>query len=206
MNARPATPASGQLPGGASPNDLSDLSAESLKLDDSDEYLLAGESLTLGSGGLTAAPAGAESHIGGAYVLMPLHLSAPQTWSISDRSGGEIGENGLLLGEELTSEGNPLTVALSNGPAVILANSTDVGPLRIEGSDAAQANTANGLVLLEEGELNSSNGQAVELSHVFFAGTGAVGALSTNDATLVVGSETESAGGLEASASAKTLT
>jgi hypothetical protein len=179
-------------------NDVGGLSAESMQLDDSDDYLLAGEALTLGSGGLTAAPAGAGG-LGGAFIEMPLQLSAPQRWSIADRSGGEDGENGLLLGEEVTSAGSPLTVELSNGPALFLANSTEVGPLTIEGPNATGQHIANGAVLLGGGELNFSDREPVELRHIYFEGTGAVGSLATDDATVVVGSGSDPTGGLDAS-------
>jgi hypothetical protein len=169
-----------------------------MQLDDSDDYFLAGEEVVLGSGGLTAAPAGDESGSAGAFMLMPLRLDAPQRWSIANRSGGEIEENGLLLGEALTSAGSALTIELSDGPALVLDNSTEVGPLRIEGSNAAGEHLANGAVLLGQGELNSSDREPVELSRVYFEGAGAVGALRTNDATLVVG-RGEAATALEAS-------
>jgi hypothetical protein len=181
-------------------NDISGLTVESMRLDDADDYLLAGEGMTLGSGGLTAAPPAGTSGFAGSFMVMPLELDASQKWSIANHNGGEIEENGLLLGGELTGAGSALTVELSNGPALVLANSTEVGPVRIDGSNTGgSSNIANGSVLLEEGELNSSNGEPVDLSNVFFTGTGAVGALSTSHATLDVGSHTYPAEGLDAS-------
>jgi hypothetical protein len=178
-------------------NDIRGLSAESMQLDDADDYLLDGEALTLGGGGLKAAPAGGASGEGGAFMLMPLALDAPQRWSIADRSGGELEENGLLLGSEVTGAGDPLTVELSNGPALILANETEVGPLTIEGADATGEHIDNGVVYFEGGALNSSTGQPVTLSNVFFQGTGAVGPLTLNNSTLIIGTGAEAAGGLE---------
>jgi hypothetical protein len=180
-------------------NNISGLTAESMQLDDADNYLLAGEGITLGSGGLTAAPASGASGFAGSFMEMPLQLSASQRWSIANRSGGAIEENGLLLSGGLTGAGSALTVELSNGPALILENSTEVGPVTIEGPNATGQHIANGSVLLENGELNSSDRETVDLSHIFFSGTGAVGALKTNGATVVVGSGTEPVRGLQAS-------
>ncbi len=180
-------------------NDISGLTVNSMQLDDADDYLLAGEGIALGSGGLTAAPPAGASGFAGSFMEMPLRLSASQRWSITNRSGGEIEENGLLLGGELTGAGSALTVELSNGPALVLANSTEVGPVTIEGQNTAGKNIDNGVVLFGEGELNSSDREPVELSHVYFDGTGAVGALATNHATLDIGSGTYPAEGLEAS-------
>ena len=42
----------------SSENDLEELSAEELHIDDGDNYIIKGEELSLGSGGLTASPEG----------------------------------------------------------------------------------------------------------------------------------------------------
>jgi hypothetical protein len=173
-------------------NDVSGLSVESIHLDDADDYLLAGEPITLGSGGLTATPEA--SREAGSFLEMPLHLGATQTWHIAS-GGDELGENGLLLAGGLTGSGSALTVELSNGPLFFLAeNDTEVGPVTIDGANTSTV-VANGIVSSLGAELNSSNGEPVSLSHIFFAGTGAVGQLSTTDADLDVGSP---GGGIEA--------
>jgi hypothetical protein len=180
-------------------NDVPGLSAESLQIYDGNDYLIGGEELKLGSGGLTASPESGSGGAAGAFVELPLYLSASQRWSITDRSGGKIEENGLLLGGGLTGTGSALTVELSNGPALIFANNTEVGPMTIEGPNAGGEHIDNGSVFLEDSELNSLNQQAVDLRHVFFKGTGAVGALATEGATLEVGREADPAEGIEAS-------
>jgi hypothetical protein len=179
-------------------NDISGLTVGSMQLDDADNYLLAGEKITLGSGGLTATPTSGTG-FAGSFMEMPLELNSSQKWSIANRSGGEIEENGLLLGGEVTGEGSELTVELTNGPALVLENSTEVGPVTIEGLNTSGEHVDNGLVLLEEGELNSADRHPVDLRNVFFAGAGAVGALTTNSGTLDVGNTTGSAGALKAS-------
>ncbi len=108
-------------------------------------------------------------------------------------------KTGLLMGGEVTGQGSELTVELTGGPALILENSTEVGPVTLEGANASGEHIDNGLVLLEEGELNSEDRQSVNLRDIYFAGTGTVGALTTNNATLAVGDEADPAGGLQAS-------
>jgi Skp family chaperone for outer membrane proteins len=181
-----------------STNDLSGLSAESVKLDDGDPYFIEGEPLALGAGGLSASPGIGSSEPAGDFIFMPFQLTAPQKWSITQRGGGEIEENGLILLGALTGSSR-LSVELSDGPALILGNETSVGPLRLEGPNASGEHIDNGSVILEGAALNASDREPVELRHLFVAGTGAVGALTTDDSTLDVGSDTEPAGGLEVS-------
>jgi hypothetical protein len=69
-----------------SENNLSGLTAESIKLDNNAEYVLSGDELTLGAGGLTASPASSGSS--GDVLKLPVKLGASQTWSIAGRSGG----------------------------------------------------------------------------------------------------------------------
>jgi hypothetical protein len=180
-------------------NDLSGLTVNSIQLDDADNYLLAGEAIKLGSGGLTAAPPAGTSGPAGSFMEMPIELSAPQKWSIANRSGGNLGENGLLMEGGVTGVGSALTFELGGGPALILANSTEVGPVTVEGKNAAGSHIANGIALLDGGQLNSADHEPVDLRNAYFAGIGAVGALTTNNTTLDVGSETEPAGSIETS-------
>jgi hypothetical protein len=166
-------------------NDVSGLSAESIQLDDADDYLLAGEPITLGSGGLTATPGASQE--AGTFIETPLDLSATQTWHIAS-GGRELGENGVLLAGGLTGSGSALTVELSSGPLFFLAeNDTEVGPVALDGANTNKV-AANGIVSFLGAKLNSSNGEPVSLSHVFFAGSGEVGQLSTSEADLDIGS------------------
>ena len=86
----------------------------------------------------------------------------------------------------MTGSGNALTVELSNGPLVFLANKTETGPVSLDGANTS-AVVKNGAVALLGGQLNSEDAQAVQLSHMFFLGTGALGQLTTSDADLSVG-------------------
>jgi hypothetical protein len=178
-------------------NDLGGLSAESLRIDDGNSYLIGGEQLDLGNGGLEASPEGGEDKFAGDFLELPLHLTASQTWSIANPSGGEIEQNGVLLGGELTGASSALAVDQSHGSALVLANDTNVGPATFEGASASGEHIENGAVILE-GEVNASDREPVNLRQIFFSGVGETGPLTADDSTLNVGSESEPAGSLEA--------
>jgi DNA segregation ATPase FtsK/SpoIIIE-like protein len=180
-------------------NNLSGLSAESIQIDDGNDYLIGGEELSLGSGGLTASPASGTSGETGDIVETPIHLTAPQTWSIANRGDAEFADNNLLLAGSLSGYASALTVDLSKGPGLYLVeNEMEVGPISIDGRDTGEPGVLNGFVALIDANLNSSDGQPVELSHAFLEGSGSVGPLQTNDAEIDVGSGVEPAEGIEA--------
>jgi hypothetical protein len=169
-------------------NDVSGLTAESVQIDDGDEYLIGGEELSIGSMGLSASPA--VSSTGGAvdFIEAPLRLSASQKWSIVGRSGGELGENGLLLAGALNGSGSALTIELDDGPLFVMAgNDAEVGPVTIDGANTDDI-VANGIVSFDGGDLDSSDEEPVDLNHVFFYGAGAVGHLNSNSADIAVAS------------------
>jgi hypothetical protein len=170
-----------------SENDVSGLKAQALRLDNADDYVIAGDRISIGSGGLTASPASGPVGPAGDVIGVPLELSASQTWSVSGR--GSISEEaGLLLAGDVEGAGSALEIGLSEEPVVYLAeNDIEVGPLSITGADAAEPGVLNGVVGLLNGRLNASDGQPVQLSHIFLTGIGAVGKLSTTGAELDVG-------------------
>jgi hypothetical protein len=176
-------------------NDVVGLSTESMRIDDGDEYLMGGESLAIGKGGITASPTGSPDDPAIDFLELPFELTEAQNWSVSGRgAGGEL--SGLWL-EGAVSGSDPLTVELSKMPAFYLVNETEVGPVKIDGTDTTRAGHENGVVGFL-GELNSEDGESVELSHVFFFGSGELGPLTTNDAELDVGTGLEPTGGFEA--------
>ncbi len=183
-------------------NDVKGLTAESMQVYDGEDYAFFGEELGLGSGGLTDSPTGGSGGPAGTFMLMPLRLDTAQRWTLADRSGGSIGENGLLLGASVNgSSSSGLTIEQSNGSLLVLEeNETEAGPVTIEGSNASGERLDNGVALLVHSQLNSSDGQPVLLKHIYFEGIGAVGALQAEASTVVVGSEeTEEPEGITAS-------
>jgi hypothetical protein len=176
-------------------NNLSGLTAESLSIDNSAKYVLSGDELTLGAGGLTASPASSGSS--GDVLKLPIKLGASQTWSIAGRNGGGLGENGAAVLGSLTGSSSTLNFEISNEAVLYLENETEVGPATISGADAGEAGIFNGFVGYF-GELNFVDGNPVSLNHIFFVGSGALGALSTNQAELDIGSGLEPAEGIVA--------
>jgi hypothetical protein len=172
------------------------LSVESLKVDDADEYLIAGEPFTLGSGGLSASPASGSSGEAWDVVETPVQLGASQKWDIAGR-GGLVAENGLIFfngsfgSGSVSGAGHALGVELSGGPLFFLDKTdTEVGPVTVDGADTSKI-ASNGLVSMLHAKLNSSDGEPVAVSHVFFAGSGALGPLRTSDTILDVGAPGE---------------
>jgi hypothetical protein len=180
-----------------STNDVNGLDVESIGIDDGDEYELEGDVITLGGGGLTVSPAGGASGPSGDFIGLPIELGASQTWTVTGRSGGGVGENGVFVGGDLTGVGEELTTNISNGSAVYLANDTEAGPVAFEGTDVGEPGVLNGFVGLLGGDVDSADEGSVSLSHILFLGYGAVGSLDTSDAELGVGSG-HSTGGIQA--------
>jgi len=169
----------------SSENDLSGLKVESIKIDNGDEYQLSGKEIDLGSGGLTVAPAAGTSGPAGDVFELPIHLSAPQSWSITGRSGGAYGENGAAVVGDVSGP-ESLAVGIGKGNSLILANETEVGSVTLEGQDTNEAGVLNGFIELA-GDIDFLDGGQVDLNHMFMIGPGALGALHTDHGELVVG-------------------
>jgi hypothetical protein len=162
-------------------NDVSGLSAESIKIDDGDTYHISGEPLSLGKEGLDAAPASGASGRADDFVELPLRLSAGQTWTVIG-NGSEMVENRLTLGSEVTGSTNELGVDISKMALVRLVGDTEVGPVSFVGEGVKDSFAA-----LLGGKVNAIDAHQIELSHIFFFGYGEVGPLSTSASELGVG-------------------
>jgi hypothetical protein len=170
-------------------NNTGDLTVESLRMDDGDEYTIKGDEVTLGDGGLTASPADGTSGLAGDVLELPIRLSAAQAWNITGREGGTVGENGVFVGDGLTGPGKALAIDMSDGPVLYLEGDSEVGPIAIDGTAAG---VAGGLVRAS-GELNGTDEDPVNLSDVKFEGGGTVGALSVSATELVPAGRLEAA-------------
>ncbi len=145
-----------------SDNDVSGLSTQALRLDNANDYVIAGDRISIGSGEPTASPASGPVGPAGDVIGVPLELSASQTWNVSGR--GSISEEaGLLLAKDVEGAGSTLEIGLSDEPVVYLAeNDIEVGSLSITGADAGEPGVLNGVVGLLGGRLNASDGQPVQ--------------------------------------------
>jgi len=179
-------------------NDLHGLFAESMTVD-GNNYLIGGESITLGKGGLSVSPASGTTVPISDAIFMPFELDATQTWSFASRSGAKIGEDEFFQAGPITGPvSSGLTVELSNEAEPSLDGGIEVGPLTIAGADPGEAGVFNGAFPLRHTDLNSSDGEPVTVSHAFLLGSGATGPLTSNAAEITVGSGAEPAEGIEA--------
>ncbi len=162
-----------------SDNDISGLSANAISIDDGVGYSLQGDGITLGAGGLTAAPS-ANDNGGMPIFQIPLTLSADQTWSIT--GGSE--EPGLSMQAPVTGSADTLGLALT-AQADLNFNLSDVEV----GAITATGTGANpGEVDLFGGSLNGTDHSTVSFSGgVAFDGSGTTGPLTMSGGNLVVG-------------------
>ncbi len=160
-----------------SENNRSELTVESLHIDDGKNYKVSGEPFTL-KGELSASPAAATSEATLATISNRIDIGSTQSWSIAGLGSEHIGENPLLLSGELSGDGGgELYVAMSGGGALYLDANNEIGVANFDGSNAAQAGIFNGVVGLFDKQLNSENRNPVNLNHVFLIGAGSTGPL-----------------------------
>ncbi len=181
-----------------SEENVSALTAESMDVSDGGEYEIDGSTpITLGSGGLSSGPEGTAS--GYAELGVPLTLGAKQTWRLSGSSRESLANHLFLLEGEVKGAGSELTVEAERSVEFAIGADVNVGAIDIEGADASGNRDENAIVGVGGGgSLNAGDGHAVRLAHVFFFGSGEVGALETEAATLAIGSGETPAGRLEA--------
>ncbi len=161
-------------------NDLTGLSAQAISIDDAEGYSLSGNPVTLGAGGLTAAPQTSHCPCGPTLLGFPIVLSASQTWTID---GGAIGFAFVSLPGPVTGSSHALHLIVKNGADPNVGN-IEVGPLSVTRPRSRNPLDVfnNGILLPPFGgapSLNGSDGQPVRLSNVSLASSrGVVGPLT----------------------------
>ncbi len=156
--------------------------------------------LTLGEGGLTAAPQHAENPWTTASLELPVVLGAPQTWSIS---GNGEREGILEVNDTVTGESSPLEISLNNG---VLADGSEIeaGPISIVGGGSINLGNARGPHYV--GILNGKDGNPVtvgegtklldENTNNFVNNKNSIGALTLSDFSTLRLGQPEFAGGV----------
>jgi hypothetical protein len=181
-----------------SENDRSELTVESLRIDDGKNYKISGEPFTL-KGELSASPAAATSEATLATISNPIDIGSTQSWSISGLGLEHIGENALLLSGELSGDGGgELHVAMNGGGALYFDANNEIGVVSFDGANAAQPGIFNGVVGLFDKQLNSENRNPVNLNHVFLVGAGSTGPLRSVGSELDVTTDGDEGGTLAA--------
>lgn len=120
-------------------NDLSGLSANAITIDSSSGYLLMGNPLTLGAGGLTAAP-GAGCPCGVPLIALPITLGVSQAWSVD--------KDPLNVEGNVSGPGAALRITTSNQTQLVLGGDDEVGPVTLAGANTHQPSLNGNVILL----------------------------------------------------------
>ena len=158
-------------------DDFTALSANAISIDDGVGYDLSGNEITLGSGGLTAAPSVDDT--GSVPQLdFPIALGANETWSIA---GGAQNQQQLSIGGAVSGATKTLGFAFSDQGFLSLFANAEVGAVTATGS---------GEIGLYGTSLNGTDGNPVSLSaaglFADFAGS-KVGPLTSTGSQIQVG-------------------
>ncbi|MFL5823811.1 MAG: hypothetical protein ACJ764_10260 [Solirubrobacteraceae bacterium] len=154
-------------------NDVSGLSAEAISIDDAEGYSLSGDPITLGAGGITAAPQIARCPCGPTTLAFPINLSARQTWSLS---AGAPGSAFVSFGN-VKGPSHALHIVIKKGVELNLQD-MQVGALSITSPPVARGFVFDNGVLLGQpghaGSLNGADAKPVSLSNVALASSDSV--------------------------------
>jgi hypothetical protein len=167
----------------ASTNDVVGLNASGISIDDGESYVIDGNAITLGSGGITAAPSASDTGFGGPSFNAPITLGASQTWSVTGGSN-----NQQITVAKVDGAADNLTIDFASEPFLTIEDHAEVGTFTV---------SSQGVVSLNSASLNGATGNAVDLSHgggLFVSGgASSSGPLSLNEDSLQVGAASASA-------------
>ncbi|HEY4812686.1 MAG TPA: hypothetical protein VIH71_16690 [Solirubrobacteraceae bacterium] len=165
-------------------NDLSNLTVNSIAIEDDVPYGIYGDAITLNSGGITATAAAGAA---GGGLNLPITLGASQTWAI---------EGGWLSVGAVTGTTDALNIDLSSaGTLSFLDGENEVGALAIVGSNPSNIGPRaeyNGRVIVgvaaSTAGLNSADAQPVSLSDAGLLATygSVVGPLTSTGGSVAV--------------------
>jgi hypothetical protein len=183
-----------------SQNDVSNLSVNSIAIDSGVPYVINGNPITLGSGGIAATYAAATPALPSLNV--PLTLAAPQTWTI---------DGGWLSVGKVTGNTDALDLDMSSGATLALAfGDAEVGSVAVTGenpSDIGATAEYNGVVHVGVADtndgLNGIDGNPISLTDAALvaAFSSTVGSLSTTGGLVGVGYPGASSGSLSVNGS-----
>jgi len=171
---------------------------------DSNDIIQGTDTLTVGTGGLSAAtPSGSATATVG--LDLPLALSGDQTWNITGATLGVAapvtGSGSLAI--DVSGGGNMVVIPGGSGAATV---DSEVGPMTITGSSTTATGVSagqNGGVALEasgsstQAELNATDGQPINVFDAVFGGAGTTGPVSLSGSDLAAGVPESPAGTLQ---------
>jgi hypothetical protein len=165
-----------------STNDVSGLSANTLRVDLTGGYTIGGAQALSLTGGLTTVGSG-----GSANLTLPLEASGPNLWSIT----GDLTVGGTISSSDLTKA---FSIDMADSAAALRLSADDevgdvtAAPPTLPNPNSGVDAPANGTItLFGAGQLNGSDNQSVTLDQVALAGAGTVGALISHGGELQVG-------------------
>ncbi len=173
-----------------SENDVSGLHPNSVSIEDglhgfgATAYAISGAGISLGAGGITAAPTEMYDYGGGgASINLPIVLAADQTWSIT---GSDLGA-WLSVGGAVTGRTAKLTVNLRLGTHLSLYADDEVGSVTVTGSGSGPGYV--GLGPGTTGTLNFADGNPVSFGGGtdLYADPGRTGPLTMSGGVVGVG-------------------
>jgi hypothetical protein len=181
-------------------NDLTGLSVNHIAIDQSTDYDITGNGITLGAGGITATTSGSSTPH--PELDLPIALGAPQTWTFEGPTGGTQDAG---LGGSVTGPGEALGVTLGGFQSLGLTADDEVGPVTITGANPSHSgptaelngSVLNGRVGSHPAKLNGTDGNPVSVTDATFAGyNDTVGPLTTHGAYVDTGAPEVPAGTL----------
>jgi hypothetical protein len=131
-------------------------------------YVIKGEAIALGSGGITVLPQATNGTNAG--LALPITLTAPQTWSLV---GNASQRSTLAVENSVTGASDALAIDFEGGAYLDVEPDTevDVGDVRITGADSAHTGRQaylNGDVFVQ-GEINSGSLNPISVTDAAFS-------------------------------------
>jgi hypothetical protein len=163
-------------------NDLSGISATSLVFGNQtpkSQYMISGNSFTIGGGGINDTPGGSTGDV----IKAPIALSASQTWAV----GPQGDYNSLTLLRGVTgSSSNAVTMSIQEGD-LFVDSDMEAGPVTKSGPGGLHIGGAPGSN--QPGSINATDGQPVTVNGGFVIPnpSSKTGPLSITGATLLLG-------------------
>jgi hypothetical protein len=189
-------------------NDVSGLSVNEVRVDDSHDYSiggvnslggcgLCGDGFTLGSGGLTIDAS--EGSQGQFSLTTPLTLSSSQTWSVAGPPTPVAWPaQSIVIGGALSGENADLTINLNSVTSLVLglaipgapSIADELGNIIINGSEAAIGGSVGAykswVSLAPDATLNASDGHSLTLHNLIFESSTATGPITAVDSELTL--------------------
>jgi Bacterial Ig-like domain (group 3) len=174
-------------------NDQSGLTTAGISIDDGAGYDITGNALTVGPGGISAAPSPNDPSAPNdrfSVLDVPITLGGPQTWSIT---GGSPNQQLLALGAVSDANDDPFAITLQDNAGLTFQDA-EVGPVSVLGEGAAP----NGVIklgyfndsgALVGGSLNASDANPVSVTSGagVFALDGTIAPLTVTDGLIQLG-------------------